>query len=171
MSESITENNDKQKCINDVAGIIKSLDFAVADTDLTRPWGAFFRLDNAEAEKFIDTYFADIKDTFTTFEDLSPKFLIVQPGMRLSWQYHYRRAELWRVLQGPVGVKLSDDDTEPGQVVTVPEHDTVQFDALKRHRLIGLDNWGIIAEIWHHTDHGNLSEESDIVRVADDFGR
>lgn len=164
-------NSAKQEIIERVQGIIAKNNFRIADTDLTRPWGAFFRLDNAEAERFIDVYFADIKDTFTTFEDLSPKFLIVEPGKRLSWQYHYRRGELWRVLEGPVGVKLSDDDTEPNEVVTVPVHDTIHFPALKRHRLIGLDDWGIVVEIWQHVDHQNLSEEADIVRVSDDFGR
>ena len=161
----------KEIIIQRVELLIKEQGFTILDSDFTRPWGAFFRLDNAEAEQFIDTYFADIKDTFTTFEDLSPKFLIVEPGKRLSWQYHYRRGELWRVLEGPVGVKLSDDDTEPDEVVTVPVHDTIHFPALKRHRLIGLDDWGIVVEIWQHVDHQNLSEEADIVRVSDDFGR
>ena len=169
--ELIMSPNNKQDAINHVKSIIKSYGFGVADSDFTRPWGAFFRLDNTEAEKFIDTYFADIKNTFTTFEDLSPKFLIVEPQKRLSWQYHYRRAELWRVLEGPVGVKLSDTDTEPEDITVVAEHETIQFDALKRHRLIGLDDWGVVVEIWQHTDHSNLSEESDIVRVSDDFGR
>ena len=41
----------------------------------------------------------------------------------------------------------------------------------QRHRLIGLDGWGIVAEIWRHTDAENPSDEDDIVRVQDDFGR
>jgi hypothetical protein len=40
-----------------------------------------------------------------------------------------------------------------------------------RHRLVGLNNWGVIAEIWQHTDPDNPSDEDDIVRVQDDFGR
>jgi hypothetical protein len=42
---------------------------------------------------------------------------------------------------------------------------------LVRHRLIGADSWGVVAEIWQHTDHTYPSEETDIVRVQDDFGR
>jgi hypothetical protein len=34
-----------------------------------------------------------------------------------------------------------------------------------------LDGWGIVAEIWRHTDVENPSNEEDIVRVQDDFGR
>ena len=41
----------------------------------------------------------------------------------------------------------------------------------ERHRLIGLSEWGIIAEIWQHTDAENPSNEDDIVRLQDDFGR
>lgn len=171
MSEIISVPDEKQQAISHVQSIIESNDFSIVDTDFNRPWGGFFRLDHSEAERFIDTYFADIKDTFTTFEDLSPKYLIVEPGKQLSWQYHHRRAEIWRAIEGTVGVKLSDDDTEPEKVHTIEKGETIQFPALKRHRLIGLDGWGVVVEIWQHTDHQNLSDESDIVRVADDFGR
>jgi len=37
--------------------------------------------------------------------------------------------------------------------------------------LVGLDADAIIAEIWQHTDAANPSNEDDIVRVQDDFGR
>jgi len=41
----------------------------------------------------------------------------------------------------------------------------------ERHRLIGLETWGVIAEIWQHTDAASPSDEHDIVRVADDYSR
>ena len=47
----------------------------------------------------------------------------------------------------------------------------IQLDKGERHRLIGLDSWGIVAEIWQHTDPENPSDEDDIVRLQDDFGR
>jgi hypothetical protein len=34
-----------------------------------------------------------------------------------------------------------------------------------------LDKQAIIAEIWQHTDAAQPSDEEDIVRVQDDFGR
>ena len=40
----------------------------------------------------------------------------------------------------------------------------------ERHRLIGLEDYGIVAEIWQHTDSVH-SDEEDIVRVQDDFKR
>jgi hypothetical protein len=39
-----------------------------------------------------------------------------------------------------------------------------------RHRLVGLDDYGVVAEIWQHTD-AVPSDEEDIIRVQDDFGR
>ena len=41
----------------------------------------------------------------------------------------------------------------------------------ERHRLLGLHDWGVVAEIWMHTDPSNPSDEEDIVRLQDDFGR
>ena len=41
----------------------------------------------------------------------------------------------------------------------------------ERHRLVGLDKIGVVAEIWIHTDLNNLSDENDIVRINDDFNR
>lgn len=154
---------------SDVQEIIKETGFSVFETDLSRPWGGFVRLENSDAEHFIQTFFPD--STFETYENLSPKFLLVAPGKRLSWQKHARRAELWSVLEGPVGVKLSNTDEEPDEVRILAEGEDIQFGAEIRHRLIGLDTWGIVTEIWQHIDAANLSDESDIVRISDDFGR
>jgi mannose-6-phosphate isomerase len=41
----------------------------------------------------------------------------------------------------------------------------------ERHRLIGLEGWGVLAEIWQHPDANHPSDENYIVRVQDDFGR
>ncbi len=41
----------------------------------------------------------------------------------------------------------------------------------QRHRLIGLYDWTVVAEIWQHQDPQNPSDENDIVRVEDNFGR
>ena len=40
-----------------------------------------------------------------------------------------------------------------------------------RHRLIGLYEYCVVAEIWQHTDANFPSDEEDIIRVQDDFGR
>jgi len=88
----------------------------------------------------------------------------------LSWQYHNRRAETWRIIKGSVGVVRSLDDTE-GAVKVFKEGEIITLQQGERHRLIGLDTWGIVAEFWQHTDPIEASNEEDIVRVQDDYNR
>jgi mannose-6-phosphate isomerase len=88
----------------------------------------------------------------------------------LSWQYHHRRAEIWKLVAGTAGVVMSDTDKET-EVKTLSIGEIVRLEQGKRHRLVGLDGWGMISEIWQHTDAANPSDEDDIIRVQDDFGR
>jgi mannose-6-phosphate isomerase-like protein (cupin superfamily) len=104
-----------------------------------------YRFDSADAQKFIDYYFSDVRSTFLTLENISPKFLVVMPGARLSWQYHNFRREVWRVVEGPMAIKISDTDEQPDEQVVLPVGGMVQFEIGQRHRLIGLDDWGIVA--------------------------
>ena len=73
--------------------------------DHHRPWGGFFVIKEKDAQRFSDIYFEgyDVA-SLRKAGKLSPKILAVKPGARLSWQYHHRRAETWRVVKGPVGV-------------------------------------------------------------------
>lgn len=108
--------------------------------------------------------------TLTIGGKLSPKLLLVAPEKRLSWQYHNLRAEIWKVLQGIVGIVCSDNDQE-GELVHYTEGQTIKLAQGERHRLVGLEADAIIAEIWQQTDSLQPSDEDDIVRVQDDFGR
>ncbi len=107
---------------------------------------------------------------FNFYQKLSPKILIVKPNARLSWQYHHRRAEIWRVYKGECGIIRSKTDKE-NEMKTYVEGDQIKLKQGERHRLIGLDDYCLVAEIWQHTDKNNPSNEEDIVRVQDDFGR
>jgi mannose-6-phosphate isomerase-like protein (cupin superfamily) len=101
---------------------------------------------------------------------LSPKILIVKPKARLSWQYHHRRAEIWRVFKGECGIIRSDTDRE-NEMKIYKKDDQIKLRQGERHRLIGLEDYCLVSEIWQHTDKNNPSNEEDIVRVQDDFGR
>jgi mannose-6-phosphate isomerase-like protein (cupin superfamily) len=101
---------------------------------------------------------------------LSPKILMVETDKRLSWQYHFRRSEIWKLVAGTAGVVTSDTDKE-GPVQKLKIGEIIRLKQGQRHRLVGLDGWGMIAEIWQHTDASQPSDEDDIVRVQDDFGR
>jgi len=145
--------------------------FSIDKQDQSRPWGGFFVINEDQAQQFADTYFDGLSvDTLRISGKLSPKILIVAPEKRLSWQYHFRRAEIWKVLQGPVGVVTSDTDEE-GEVKTYAPGELITLKQGERHRLVGLNDWGVLAEIWQHTDADQPSDEDDIVRVQDDFGR
>ena len=139
--------------------------------DLERPWGGFYVLDENQAQEFADFYFEGLDVApLRIAGKLSPKILLVKPEARLSWQYHRRRAETWRVVEGPVGIVRSATDEE-GALVSYEAGETIVLEKGERHRLIGLDNWGVVAEFWQHTDPDHPSDEDDIVRVLDDYAR
>jgi len=145
--------------------------FTIVQQDDTRPWGGFFVIEEEQAQQFADTFFDGINvKSLMISGKLSPKILIVAPHKRLSWQYHNRRAEIWQVYQGEVGVVCSDTDVE-GDTETLTPGDLVKLEQGERHRLVGLDDWAVLAEIWQHTNPDQPSDEDDIVRVQDDFGR
>jgi len=144
--------------------------FTILAKDFERPWGAFLVIKEEEAQDFANRFFDGINvDTLRVEGKLSPKILIVKPDARLSWQYHHRRAEIWQVYQGEVGIVRSDNDTQ-GELVRFKAGEQVRLAQGERHRLIGLEDYGIVAEIWQHTD-SVPSDEDDIVRVQDDFSR
>lgn len=128
-------------------------------------------IDEGQAQEFSNKFFnrIDIKELMIE-EKLSPKILIVNPKTKLSWQYHNRRAKIWQVYKGEVGVVRNDDDTE-GELKEFSEGEQIKLSQGERHRLIGLNNYGVVAEIWQHTVQNNPSNEEDIIRVQDDFGR
>jgi len=171
MSLHFSAATEKATVFEKVTTYLKEQSLLVDKKDDSRPWGGFFVLDEAEAEKFISLYFPHLtKDELTISGKLSPKILVVGPNKRLSWQYHHRRAEIWKLIGGVAGVVTSDTDHEK-ETTHLAIGDIVQLQKGERHRLIGLDGWGIVAEIWQHTDADNPSNEDDIVRLQDDFGR
>lgn len=163
---------DKEAIFTAVNEYLGDLSLRAASTDSNRPWGGFFVIDEADTDAFISEFYPDydIGNIRQFGSRLSPKILVVGPGEELSWQYHHRRAELWRCVEGPVGFKRSQNDMQ-GESHILNAGETVQFDPSERHRLIGLDGWGVVAEFWQHTDPINPSNEEDIVRLEDKYGR
>lgn len=145
--------------------------FKIVSMDFNRPWGGFFVIAEEHAQQFANSYFEGLEvSSLKISGKLSPKILVVAPEKRLSWQYHHRRAEIWRVIQGQAAVKRSANDTE-GVLEILNVGETITLQQGERHRLIGLNDYAVIAEIWQHTDPNYPSDEDDIVRLQDDFGR
>jgi mannose-6-phosphate isomerase len=166
-----TLTTQKDALFQQVADQLQAQGLRISRRDESRPWGGFFVIDEAQAQQFADTYFSGLPvETLRIAGQLSPKMLLVAPEARLSWQYHHRRAEIWQVVQGPVGVATSDTDAE-GAMQSYAPGDQLILRQGERHRLVGLTGWGVVAEIWQHTDADYPSDEDDIVRVQDDFGR
>jgi mannose-6-phosphate isomerase-like protein (cupin superfamily) len=167
----IEPNTNRDQVFEIIANYLKEEGFSIADKDFNRPWGGFFVLDERNAPAFAAKYFPEVDFSILNIAGkLSPKILIVNSNKRLSWQYHFRRAEIWKLIAGTAGVVISDTD-EQGAVQQLSIGEIVRLPKGQRHRLVGLDGWGVVAEIWQHTDAENPSDESDIVRLQDDFGR
>ena len=157
--------------LKDVELLLSNHNLTIIAKDIDRPWGGFFVIKEEDAQRFSDIYFDNFDvETLRMAGKLSPKILLVKPHAMLSWQYHNRRAETWRILRGPVGVVRSLDDNE-GEIEIFKAGEIVILQKGERHRLIGQDTWGIVAEFWQHTDPTEASNEEDIVRVQDDYMR
>ena len=155
----------------EIAEKLEKQGFNIVASDFERPWGGFFVIDETQAKAFVAQFFPGFPASeLVDGRKVSPKILAVAPHKRLSWQYHFRRSEVWTVVNKKVGVMRSDTDEE-APVDKYQKGDVIVLDKGERHRLIGLEDWGVVAEIWQHTDPDHPSDEDDIVRLQDDFGR
>lgn len=150
------------------------LGYHLSDIDENRPWGAFYRIVDKEADRFLAEFFPGLDPIEARLGQadlvLSPKILVVCPRQRLSWQYHDFRAERWRFITRG-GYHRSSTDDQGALIQAIPDT-IVQFETGERHRLAAMaDGYTLVAEIWQHTDPTHPSEESDIVRLADDYKR
>jgi mannose-6-phosphate isomerase len=108
-----------------------------------RPWGSFTVLDDE-------------------LSDHKVKRLVVEPGKRLSYQRHAKRAEHWFVVTGVVTVTLD------GVVYEVPAGASIDVGLGKAHRA---ENRGTVPAVFIEVQVGTYFGEDDIERLEDDFGR
>ncbi|MFW6160814.1 MAG: phosphomannose isomerase type II C-terminal cupin domain [Acidobacteriota bacterium] len=91
----------------------------------------------------------------------SLKIITVKPGAALSLQYHHRRSEFWVVLDAGLEVTVGEKTWRP------KENEEIFIPSQAPHRLRCVGNRpGRIMELWL-----GKSDESDIVRLQDDYGR
>ena len=86
----------------------------------------------------------------------------IEPGHRLSYQYHNKRSETWIVIEGIAKVTLDDNSKEykVGEIVLIP---------LKaKHRI---ENKGNSLLVFIEVQTGSYFGEDDIVRIEDDYNR
>lgn len=172
---SRTPEVEVRHLIQEIIGVAEEAGYTPVDIDTARPWGGYVRFSYNDAEKFLHEFFPSIDPADARLGNpdaqLSPKFLIVSPGARLSWQVHERRAERWRFLTAG-GYHRSTDADDMGVLHEAEEGTEVQFAAGECHRLVGgVGDYTIVAEVWQHTDALYPSDENDITRLQDDYKR
>ena len=107
-----------------------------------RPWGRFFVIHDEPTYKL--------------------KRIEVDPGKRLSYQYHHKRSEAWTIVDG-VGYITID-----GVVKNHSKGETVLIPQGAKHRIENLfKNPVKIMEI----QTGTILKETDIIRYKDIYGR
>ena len=118
-------------------------DYARGQSD-TRPWGSWRVIASEESCGY------------------ALKHIVVEPGKRLSLQYHHHRSEHWIVVAGSGFATLGADDIriERGSHVYVPKK--------TQHRL---SNTGEVPLVLVELQYGDILDENDIVRIEDDFDR
>jgi mannose-6-phosphate isomerase len=109
-----------------------------------RPWGSYTVLEDAETEGF------------------KVKRITVQPGHRLSYQRHARRAEHWFVVAGTATVTIDDVVSE------VPTGAATDIALGAAHRI---ENRGDVPMTFVEVQQGDYLGEDDIERLQDDYGR
>lgn len=168
------DNSNFNDFIGQVENLAESNGYEFVEINADKPWGAYLRISSDQADLFVEEFFPELTPDEARLgienAELSPKFLIVKPGERLSWQYHHRRAERWRFLTSGAYRKSETDEESDRYEATAGE--VVQFKTGERHRLEGMpDGIVLVAEIWQHSDATEPSNEDDIVRLSDDYQR
>lgn len=175
LSKTVTETEvAKPEFVSEVVKTLEHANYKIVEVNDAKPWGAYIRIDGGQADMFVNEFFPGLSPVEARLgvetAELSPKILIVAPTHRLSWQLHHRRAERWMFLTS--GGYYKSDSDEQGELHYAKPGDVVQFAQGERHRLVGGDDhYVVVAEIWQHTDRENMSDEDDIVRLADDYQR
>ena len=107
-----------------------------------RPWGRFFVLHDEPTYKL--------------------KRIEVDPGARLSYQYHHKRSEVWTIVEGVGTITLEgiSKDYLKGETVLIPQG--------VKHRI---ENIGDQKLVFIEVQLGDYFGEDDIVRLEDNYGR
>ncbi len=107
-----------------------------------RPWGEFHVLSEEKNFKI--------------------KKIIINPGQRLSYQFHNKRSELWIIIKGSLSVILDDKEH------LLSENETIYIPQGAKHRAQNLSNNDVH---FIEVQTGSYFGEDDIVRLEDDYKR
>ena len=115
--------------------------YAVGES-ATRPWGSW--------------------EVLATGEGYALKRIVVNPGQRLSLQYHRFRAEHWTVVQGVAEGQIND------RLSALTAGESVYVPLGAHHRLRNISDTPLVMI---EVQTGACLDESDIIRLEDDYAR
>ena len=107
-----------------------------------RPWGKYFVLADESNYKL--------------------KRIEVNPGQKLSYQYHHKRQEQWTIIEGDATVILDDKELHLsyGESISIPLG--------SKHRMMNLTEKPVV---FIEVQTGTYFGEDDIVRLEDEYDR
>tara|TARA_A100001011_G_scaffold399513_1_gene508523 strand:+ start:6795 stop:7145 length:351 start_codon:yes stop_codon:yes gene_type:complete len=107
-----------------------------------RPWGMYYVIHNELNYKL--------------------KRIEVNPGHRLSYQFHENRSESWTVIEGSGTLTLE------GKNIDLNQGDSITIPIKAKHRMT---NKGIQKLVFIEVQTGSYFGEDDIIRIEDDYNR
>ena len=90
------------------------------------------------------------------------KMILVKPDQILSYQYHYKRSEVWTIVQGTAKVRIDGMKyiKKVGDVIQLPKETKHQIENIGKDDLVFIE-----------VQLGEYFGEDDIVRLEDKYGR
>ena len=107
-----------------------------------RPWGFY--------EILLETDYTKVKQ------------ITVNPGQRLSYQYHSKRKEFWTIVNGSATVIL--DDVK----ILIAQGESINIPLGAKHRIMNETNELVV---FIEVQTGTYFGEDDIIRIDDEYGR
>jgi mannose-6-phosphate isomerase-like protein (cupin superfamily) len=107
-----------------------------------RPWGEF--------ENLLDNELCKVK------------IITIKPEQSPSYQYHFKRSEVWTLIQGSGELKLNDN------IIPISKGYTYHIEKEAKHQI---KNTGTEDLIFIEIQLGEYFGEDDIVRLEDNYGR
>ena len=105
-----------------------------------KPWGTF--------ENILEEEYCKVKK------------IVIKPGQRPSYQYHFKRSEHWVIVKGTAKITVDDKEKKLNQ------GDYVFIPLKAKHRI---ENTGESDLIFIEVQTGEYFGEEDIVRVSNDY--
>ena len=107
-----------------------------------RPWGIY--------EILLETEYTKVKQ------------ITVNPGQRLSYQYHSKRQEFWTIVNGSATIVLDDEK------ILVAQGESIYIPLGAKHRIMNETNELVV---FIEVQTGTYFGEDDIIRIDDEYGR